>query len=38
MANPHHNEHPDYMLQEFEEAHLFFTVEGKTDQEAAALL
>ena len=38
MANPHHDECPDYMLQEFEEARLFFTVEGKTDQEAAALL
>ena len=38
MANPHHDEHPDYMLQEFEEARLFFTVKGETDQEAAALL
>ena len=38
MANPHHDEHPDYMLQELEEAHLFFTVKGKTDQEVAALL
>ncbi|KAF8415025.1 hypothetical protein L210DRAFT_3340732, partial [Boletus edulis BED1] len=38
MANPHHNERPNYMLPEFEEARLFFTVEGKTDQEAAAWL
>jgi hypothetical protein len=38
MANPHHDEHPDYLLQEFEEACLFFTVKGKTNQEAATLL
>lgn len=38
MANPHYDECLDYMLPEFEEAHLLFTVEGKSNQEAAALL
>ncbi|KAN0088657.1 hypothetical protein V8E55_005714 [Tylopilus felleus] len=35
MANPHYDECPDYMLPEFKEAHLLFTVEGKSNQEAA---
>jgi len=38
MANPRNDECPDYLDPEFEEACLFFTIEGKTDQEAAALL
>ncbi|KIK76717.1 hypothetical protein PAXRUDRAFT_17998 [Paxillus rubicundulus Ve08.2h10] len=38
MTNPHEEECPDHMLLEFKEAHLLFTVEGKTDEEAAALL
>ncbi|KIJ12428.1 hypothetical protein PAXINDRAFT_14752 [Paxillus involutus ATCC 200175] len=38
MTNPHEEECPNYMLPEFEEARLLFTVEGKTDEEAAALL
>ena len=38
MANPHHDVCPNYLLPEFEEAHLLFTVEGKTNAQAAALL
>ena len=38
MANPHHDICPNYLLPEFEEARLLFTVEGKTDAQAAALL
>ena len=35
MANPHHDVCPNYLLPEFEEARLLFTVEGKTDVQAA---
>ncbi|KAF8836270.1 hypothetical protein BDN67DRAFT_1014839 [Paxillus ammoniavirescens] len=38
MTNPHEDECLNHMLPEFEEARLLFTVEGKTDEEAAALL
>ena len=38
MANPHLEECPDYRQPEFEEARLLFTVDGKTDAEAALLL
>ncbi|KIK77764.1 hypothetical protein PAXRUDRAFT_17279 [Paxillus rubicundulus Ve08.2h10] len=38
MTNPHEEECPNHMLPEFKEARLLFTVEGKTDEEAAALL
>ena len=38
MANPHLEECPDYGQPEFDEAQLFFTVDGKTDEEAAILL
>ncbi|KAF8547079.1 hypothetical protein OG21DRAFT_1490535, partial [Imleria badia] len=38
MANPHLERCPDYMLPEFDGARLFFMVDGKTDQEAAAYL
>ena len=38
MANPHHDTCPNYLLPEFKEAHLLFTVEGKTNAQAATLL
>ncbi|KAG9310696.1 hypothetical protein JVU11DRAFT_9290 [Chiua virens] len=38
MANPHLEVEPDYILPEFADARLIFTVEGKTDAQAAALL
>ena len=38
MANPHFDECPDYLLPDFEEAWLMFTVDGKTDEEAALIL
>ena len=38
MANPHLEVCPDYLAPDFEEAHLFFMIEGKTNEEAAAIL
>ncbi|KIK76808.1 hypothetical protein PAXRUDRAFT_17927 [Paxillus rubicundulus Ve08.2h10] len=38
MTNPHKEECLNHMLPEFKEARLLFMVEGKTDEEAAALL
>ena len=38
MANPHLERCPDYMLPEFQEARFVFTVDGKTEEEAAAYL
>ena len=38
MANPNREVCPDYALPEFDDARLLFTVDGKTDEEAATLL
>ncbi|KAF9227994.1 hypothetical protein BS17DRAFT_774613 [Gyrodon lividus] len=38
MANLYQEHAPDYMLDEFTEVRLIFTVDGKTDEEAAAIL
>ena len=38
MADPNQEVCPDYALPEFDDARLLFTVDGKTDEEAATLL
>jgi hypothetical protein len=38
MADPNRNICPDYKEPEYDDAHIIFTVEGKTDAEAAAIL
>ncbi|KAF9218816.1 hypothetical protein BS17DRAFT_719493 [Gyrodon lividus] len=38
MADTYQEHAPDYMQDNFTEAHLIFTLDGKTDKEAAAIL
>ncbi|KAG9309767.1 hypothetical protein JVU11DRAFT_10141 [Chiua virens] len=38
MANPHLEAELDYALLEFDNARLIFTVEGRTDAQAATIL